>query len=95
MPKPKKDPKRERLAATLEELYLDQEFVLADGFEDAFLGVDDRTLVCVYDSEKCVKILMKRDGMSREDAEEFFSFNVTGAYVGEKTPIFVWRLKPL
>jgi len=36
-----------------------------------------------------IGILMDRDGMSEDDAVEFFDFNVLGAYVGERTPIFV------
>jgi len=27
--------------------------------------------------------------MPEEDAEEFFDFNVQGAYVGEATPVFL------
>jgi hypothetical protein len=29
-----------------------------------------------------------KDSMCYEDAVEYFSFNVEGAYVGEKTPIW-------
>jgi len=67
-----------------EELY-------ADGFEDAIIGVGRQfnTEVVVYDEDKCIKILMERDGMTDEEAEEFFEFNVVGAYVGEHTPIYV------
>jgi hypothetical protein len=32
---------------------------------------------------------MERDGMSYEDATEFFEFNIAGSYVGEATPIWV------
>ena len=32
---------------------------------------------------------MERDGMTRDDAEEFFQFNTVGSWVGEKTPIFI------
>lgn len=32
---------------------------------------------------------MVRDGMSYEEAIEYFDYNVSGAYVGEKTPIWV------
>jgi hypothetical protein len=32
---------------------------------------------------------MERDGMSREDAEEYFDFNVAGAWVGEGMPVFL------
>ena len=48
--------------------------------------------MAVYDYEKCIQVLVERDGMTREDAEEFFDFNVVGAYVGENTPIFLYTL---
>ena len=35
---------------------------------------------------------MKRDGMRPEEAREFFEYNVTGAWVGEETPIFLERM---
>jgi hypothetical protein len=44
-----------------------------------------------YDSDKCVQLLMDRDGMSEEEASEYFSFNILGAYVGKGTPVFLWR----
>jgi hypothetical protein len=31
------------------------------------------------------------DGMTGEEAEEYFSFNVIGAWVGERTPCFLVR----
>jgi hypothetical protein len=43
----------------------------------------------VYDFDMCVHILMERDGMTCEEAVEFMDYNVTGSYVGEKTPIFI------
>ena len=64
--------------------------LLADGYEDAVIGIGrqfNKELV-VYDEAKCLDILVKRDGMSPEDAREFFEYNVTGAWVGEGTPIF-------
>ena len=33
--------------------------------------------------------------MTHEDAVEYFSFNVSGAYVGKGTPIFVWTQHPI
>lgn len=64
--------------------------LLADGFEAALIGIVEifHRSIALYDKEKCLEILMKRDGMSREDASEFFEFNVQGAYVGENTPAF-------
>jgi len=32
---------------------------------------------------------MSRDGMSWEDAVEFFDFNTVGAWVGEQTPLIM------
>ena len=67
------------------------EALLADGFEDALMGVGvifNRSLA-TYDMRKCIDILIKRDGMTEEEAVEYFEFNVTGPYVGENTPIFV------
>ena len=29
--------------------------------------------------------------MSGEDAEEYFQFNILGAYVGDRTPVFLWN----
>jgi hypothetical protein len=45
--------------------------------------------LAVYDVDKCLDIFMTRDGMTYEEAVEFFDFNVSGAYMGENTPIFV------
>ncbi len=67
----------------------------ADGFDKAVIGITDGfggQLNLVYDIEKCLKILMSRDGMDREEALEFFTFNVSGAYVGKGTPIFMWKM---
>ena len=74
------------LEITIEQ-YPDEEFLSADGFEAAIIGVSEGKLV--YSIQKCIVILMIRDEMSYEDAIEYFDFNVRGAYMGEKTPIWV------
>lgn len=63
--------------------------ILADGFDDAFLGIGQQfnNFIAVYDRFKCIQILS--EDMSLEEAEEYFDFNVVGAYVGENTPVFV------
>ena len=73
-------------------LHDDENVLLADGFEDALLGIGRKLVgkpIAVYDRTKCIEILVERDGMSFEEAEEYFSFNVEGAYVGDQTPMFV------
>lgn len=65
--------------------------LLADGYEDALIGTATQfnTTVALYDREICIRILMERDRMSQEEAEDFFTFNTLGAWVGPMTPIFV------
>ncbi len=72
---------------------LSEEFgdlLFADGFDDAILGVAERIgmeAVVAYSTPKIIEIL-SRD-MTEEEAVEYFEFNILGAYVGERTPIFV------
>jgi hypothetical protein len=65
--------------------------LLANGFEAALIGVGTQfnTDVAVYDFQDCINVLIERDGMMPEDAYEYMDFNVTGAYVGENTPVFL------
>lgn len=66
--------------------------LLADGFEDALIGmgtVFSNGPIAVYDFEKRIEVLKKRDGRSDEEAREYMDFNVTGAFAGEHTPAFV------
>jgi hypothetical protein len=69
------------------EAYPDDSFLTADGFNDAVIGLDEQSMRLVYSVSKCIAIL-KEEGMTEEDALEHFSFNVSGAYVGEQTPIW-------
>lgn len=66
---------------------------LADGFKDAFVGTTigafGRKQVAIYDYDKCLLILMHDNGMSEEDAMEYFDYNVIGSWIGEDTPIYI------
>lgn len=68
------------------EWFPEDEFLRADGFDDAIIGVDDETMRLIYSVSKCIDILKK--DMNEEEALEFFHYNVKGAYMGEKTPIW-------
>lgn len=84
-------PNREAIAE------IEEEALLADGLEEAYLGVTANTThphVCVYDLEECVRILMRRDGMTYEEATEFIEFNTVCAYVGPHTPLYIVRTEP-
>jgi hypothetical protein len=69
-----------------------EEMMRVDGFDDCCLGVVSRIgyqdLFC-YDTLAIIQTLMTRDGMSEEEAEEYFDFNIIGAWVGGGTPVFL------
>ena len=69
--------------------YQDEDFLKADGFDDAIIGVEENTMRLVYSISFCIDILMAEEGMFEEEALEYFDYNVKGSYVGEKTPIWV------
>jgi len=63
-----------------------------DGFDNAIIGIGERCStdsMIVYDYEKMVKILVMRDNMTYEEAEEYIDFNIIGAWIGDTTPIIV------
>ena len=68
------------------EKFQEAEFLKADGFDDAIIGVDEDSGRLIYSVSKCLTIL--QEDMNEEDATEHFYFNVSGSYVGEKTPIW-------
>jgi hypothetical protein len=77
----------------------DPEALFADGYDDCIIGTSDswcpggqRPFRVVYCAKSIVQKLMEQDGMSYEEAVEFFDFNIAGAYVGEHTPVYVWPL---
>ena len=70
------------------EYYEDGEILKADGFDDAVIGIEEGSMRLIYSVKKCIEILITDDEMSLEDALDHFSYNVSGSYVGEKTPIW-------
>jgi hypothetical protein len=69
---------------------VDEEVLYADGFEEAFIGYSWRFSdgpLATYDMDKCIAILMR--DMDHDEAWEFFEVNTLGAWVGERTPVFV------
>tara|TARA_R110000765_G_scaffold315768_2_gene408294 strand:+ start:385 stop:636 length:252 start_codon:yes stop_codon:yes gene_type:complete len=68
----------------------DNECLLADGYEGALIGIScGNNPVAVYDSNKCIEILVKEDKLSLEDAMDHFYYNTVGSDVGDKTPIYI------
>ena len=56
-------------------------------YEQAIIGQDDASLRIVYSANKIIEILSEE--MTAEEAEEFYEYNILGAYMGDMTPIYV------
>jgi len=76
------------LLENIADYYQEKEILKADGFDEAVIGIEESSMRLIYSVGKCIEILMIRDEMSLEDALDYFRYNVSGSYVGEKTPIW-------
>ena len=73
----------------------DEKPLLAEGFDSAVLGLSRGSLgadVVVYSIDRCIDVLVQRDGMTEEEAIEYMNFNVLDAFMGPMTPIFVYEM---
>jgi hypothetical protein len=64
-----------------------------DGFDSAIIGTDVSSGRIIYDEEKMIHHLMKRDKINYTDSLEYLEFNVFTAYMGETQPIYMRKKK--
>lgn len=81
-------PARRRTAAE----HVEEGAIFWNGCDEAILGVCDGRVV--YGRERLVS-LFRRQGMTRDEADEWVSFNIEGAHVGPLTPLMVREIKEL
>jgi|TARA_R110000868_G_scaffold321188_3_gene582239 hypothetical protein len=65
--------------------------LIADGFDKAIMGIVERfgmNPVVLYNKNKCINIMIKRDGMTESEAIDFYYYNIVGAHMGDYTPCF-------
>lgn len=90
------DPVSPELRAFVDE-YGDEEVVIYHGYDDAVVGMGTqftRGPVLIYDYEKIIAALVN-EGMSEDEAVEYYDFNIEGSWVGERTPVIVnFRFEP-
>jgi len=63
-----------------------------NGFDQAYIGAGYRCgcePVAIYNYELMCAILVKRDGMTPDDAIEYIEFNMLNAWLGENTPLIL------
>ena len=85
------DSKRLNIREELADLW-DQDllFMSEPEYDDAIIGVMERaggSPVIAYDTQKILDILER--SMPMEEAQEFFEYNILGAYMGDKTPVYI------
>ena len=71
------------------EMFPEEEFLTADGFDGAIVGVEPNSMRLVYNRDKMIGILMTDEEMEEIDAIEYLEYNTWNAYFGEKTPIYI------
>tara|TARA_Y100001970_G_C13957674_1_gene711560 strand:+ start:334 stop:558 length:225 start_codon:yes stop_codon:yes gene_type:complete len=65
--------------------------IVFDGLDSALLGFGSqwsREPVAVYSQAKIITTLQQQ-GMTREEAEEYYSFNIECMWCGEQTPLIL------
>ena len=62
-----------------------------DGFDNCIIGhtVNVGGPILVYCMDKIIENLVEESLMDLLEAEEYFYFNIAGAYVGEQTPVII------
>jgi hypothetical protein len=76
------------------------EALYADGLEEACIGHTEiykthprggkyKLSLAVYSKQKIIKLLIERDGMTNEEAEEYAEYNIYSAYMGDHTPLYL------
>jgi len=63
------------------------EFVKADGFDEAIIGIDCENFRYIYSYNKALEIL--EEHIERAEAIDFLEFEIQQAYFGNSTPIFI------
>ena len=74
------------------------EAICYDGMDEALIGIYRGDLarqnmqersIAVYSYVKFIEVYIKRDGMSEEEAIEFFDYNVAGGYICKYQPLII------
>jgi hypothetical protein len=79
--------KREQVMMVLD----DATFLEPSAYDAAIIGKAERfgmPSVVAYDTDKVMEIQLA-NGMTIEEAIEFFEFNTLGAWMGDLTPVFI------
>lgn len=79
-----------KIREALVDLTGDEELLFTDGFDSAIIGVDAVSNRVVYSHGLMMEVLVL-EGMTEEEALEHLDYNVINAYIGERTPIYIYE----
>jgi len=68
--------------------------IFYDGCDEAYLGLAERCSkepITVYGYDELVECFIKQ-GMTEEEAVEWVGFNIAGGWLGEATPLILYRV---
>jgi hypothetical protein len=68
--------------------------MIMPGYDDCILGTAElfgKPTLIAYDKDKVINKLIRKEGMTHDEAYEWFEHNMVGSYVGEGTPVFIMR----
>lgn len=73
---------------------LEEGTIILEGFDEAYIGATHEG-AAVYDFEKMVEVLMKRDGMTDEEAMDWLNYNTIRSldYIPDPTPVILYPLE--
>lgn len=70
--------------------------VMLTGLEDAIVGIVEEFGSgprILYSKDKIIDILVTRDSMTYEEAEEYYDFNILGLHAGDQNAVFLITIK--
>lgn len=88
---PEEDPVSPALREFCQE-FGDDDVIIFHGWDDCVIGVAEQFSsgpILVYDRDAIIAKMVAEEGLTEEDAWDHFYFNIAGAWVGERTPIFL------
>lgn len=66
--------------------------IVLDGLDEAILGYDGDLFKLIYSVDKILEILQEDQGMTYDEAVDYYCYNIECLYAGEQTPILMWGL---
>ena len=83
--------------AKYDEYEIDSELDLPkwDGYDTCIVGIVYPSGPIIYNMELLTSVTMRKDGMTRKEAEEYIDFNMVSAHIGDYSPIYMIQVEDI